>query len=190
MKPILVMLMLSVTAIGQRLDDDMWLKHDLGSQIVAERPKKPLCNVPLDGSPMVRGKYRLGMSREAFDAAAGSVVRLADGSALKRADDVSTAPTFFEGRLIRLKVVYHTDAEWDSAAEFAYVVGTEFRLPVAAWRANGYRDGVVMFCDGWTVLAESNRLDLRDEAAIARMRKSAADAKVAESEAKKKTFKP
>lgn len=195
MKILLIVSVLAGVSFGQSsalsagdMENAMWLKYDVESRILAERPKTPLCTVPLEKSPLLRGTYKLGMSRSDFE---GPVVRLADGPVLaRRAGEVSTKPTFFEGTLIRLKAVYQTEAVWESSAEFAYVIATEFNLPLGAWRENGYQKSLVMFCDGWTILVEPNRVDLRNESAIARMKKAEAAERSVEAEKKKATFKP
>jgi hypothetical protein len=172
---IVMLLVLSASVFGQFDRDPL---RDVLGDIEAARPARLLCTVPLAKSPAVRGKIRLGMTRAEYDVALITATGVSIGS-----------PTFFEDRLIAFAVHYDESVKWDDRSEFAYVVADEFKLPPAAWRTNGQR-GLVMFCDGWLMLAESNHLELRDEVTIRRMVKSAADTEKADAEEKKKAFKP
>lgn len=176
MRVLLFVLLCSLCAVGQAFDPSPL--RDLNGDIEAARPVRPLCTAGLDKSPLVRGKFRLGMSRAAFDVASVTAGGVSIG-----------APTFFEDKLIAFSVNYDESVKWDADAEFAYVIADEFKLPPQAWRSNGQL-GLVMFCSGWLMLAESNRLELRDE--IGLKAKSTAESAAAkrEAEAKKKTFKP
>jgi hypothetical protein len=178
---LLVSVLMVGRAVGQEdLRDRIWLESASSSYLFAARPAKPLCSVPVSKSPNVRGKWQLGMGEP-------DAIKLADGTPLRpvRDPELSTKATYFDGKLIQLRAVYHNGIAWDSAAEFAFVIAKEFDLPAAAWRDNAPL-GLVMFCDGWTIMVEPNRVEIRDESAIARKIKSEAAA----AEEKKKTFKP
>jgi hypothetical protein len=194
MRVLVLMLLFVGVSFGQF---DASPLRDLAGDIDAARPSKPLCTVPVSDSPLVRGKFRLGMSRADYDKPIDPPKRTtpflldvsADPETSNIPPDISLIPTFFEDRLIRIRVSYHSDVKWDAVAEFAYVIASEFGLPPQAWRSNGSL-GLVMFCDGWLILAEPNRIELRDEIGIKSKVKADAAARSAEAEEKKKRFKP
>lgn len=169
--------MLSIAAFGQSDPlRDLMLASDLGKA----RPSKPLCTVPIAQSPLVSGSLRLGMD-------APRALLLADGPVVpsRTVEGVAIEPTYLDGKLVRLKAVYQDGVVWDGDAEFAYVIATEFKLPVAAWRSLEF-GGLAMFCDGWRIVAQSNRIELTDERALDRKTAAAVES----AEKKKAAFKP
>lgn len=167
-------------SLGQTFNANPLRDVMLAADLDKARPTRQLCTAPLTSSPLIRGKVRLGMKQSNYKPL--GVVLMDVG----RAADIDLTPTFFNGKLIRLEVTYRNSIKWDADAEFAYVIADEFKLPVNAWRALE-SGGLAMFCDGWTVVARSNYLDLMNEKAIAA--KSKAEARTADGD-RKRTFKP
>ena len=154
--------------------------------------KPTACSAKLDESPVIREVIKLGMPKETFvkyfDPEMFYIPRFEPGSRFSGIRSI--APTFYEDELLSLRVRYEPGVDWDGDAEFAFVIATEFKLPVPAWRSRGSISGFAMTCGGFTMLASENEIEVRDDIASKRRAKIDAETRAAEADRKKKAFKP